>query len=129
MWNAAESFAPAPSGRLDIPIEIVGGLPIAVMSRAQSAQLMTDLAAARRNRDQPALVFTSANGQVLSMCAQDADVLNLFMDADVIHADAELTELTWLPIESRVGISLAVGPTVWSLSSRRCTAPLIRDSW
>src|SRR5258708_29230626 len=87
MWNAAESFAPAPSGRLDIPIEIVGGLPIAVMSRAQSAQLMIDIAAARRNRDQPALVFTSANGQVISMCAQDADVRNLFMDADVIHAD------------------------------------------
>jgi len=87
MWNAAEAFAPAPSGRLDIPIEIVGGLPIAVMSRAHSAQLMIDLAAARRDCDQPALVFTSANGQVLSMCAQDADVLNLFMDADVIHAD------------------------------------------
>jgi N-acetylglucosaminyldiphosphoundecaprenol N-acetyl-beta-D-mannosaminyltransferase len=87
VWNAAESFVPALSGRLDVPVETIGGLPIAVMSRVQSAQLMTDLAAARRHSDQPALVFTSANGQVLSLCAQDADVRELFMDADVIHAD------------------------------------------
>jgi N-acetylglucosaminyldiphosphoundecaprenol N-acetyl-beta-D-mannosaminyltransferase len=66
---------------------MIGGLPIAVMSRAQSAQLMTNLAAARRNSNQPALIFTSANGQVLSICAQDADVRNLFMNADVVHAD------------------------------------------
>ena len=87
MWNAADSSVPANSGRLDVPIEMIGGLPIAVMSRAQSAQLMTNLAAARRNSNQPALIFTSANGQVLSMCAQDADVRNLFMNADVVHAD------------------------------------------
>jgi N-acetylglucosaminyldiphosphoundecaprenol N-acetyl-beta-D-mannosaminyltransferase len=87
VWNAAESFVPALSGRLDVPVETIGGLPIAVMSRVQSAQLMTNLAAARRHSDQPALVFTSANGQVLSLCAQDADVRDLFMDADVIHAD------------------------------------------
>jgi exopolysaccharide biosynthesis WecB/TagA/CpsF family protein len=66
---------------------MIGGLPIAVMNRAQSAQLMTSLAAARRNSNQPTLVFTSANGQVLSMCAQDADVRNLFLGADLIHAD------------------------------------------
>jgi N-acetylglucosaminyldiphosphoundecaprenol N-acetyl-beta-D-mannosaminyltransferase len=87
VWNAADSSVPANSGRLDVPIEMIGGLPIAVMNRAQSAQLMTNLAAARRNSDQPPLLFTSANGQVLSMCAQDADVRNLFLGADVVHAD------------------------------------------
>jgi N-acetylglucosaminyldiphosphoundecaprenol N-acetyl-beta-D-mannosaminyltransferase len=87
LWNAAESSVPATSRRLDVPIEMVGGLPIAVMNRAQSAQLMTSLAAARRDSNQPPLIFTSANGQVLSMCAQDAEVRQLFMDADVVHAD------------------------------------------
>jgi N-acetylglucosaminyldiphosphoundecaprenol N-acetyl-beta-D-mannosaminyltransferase len=87
VWNAVESFVPATPDRFDIPVEMIGGLPIAVIDRAQSARLMTDLVAARRDSNRPALVFTSANGQVLSMCAQDADVRNLFMDADVVHAD------------------------------------------
>jgi N-acetylglucosaminyldiphosphoundecaprenol N-acetyl-beta-D-mannosaminyltransferase len=72
---------------LDVPVEMIGGLPIAVMDRAQSARLMIDIAAARRSSNQPALVFTSANGQVLSMCAQDGHARKLFMEADVIHAD------------------------------------------
>src|SRR3984893_3404149 len=87
VWNAGDSFVLESPGRLDVPVEMIGGLPIAVIARAQSAELMTDLAAARRNSNQPALVFTSANGQVLSMCAQDSHVRKLFMDADVVHAD------------------------------------------
>jgi exopolysaccharide biosynthesis WecB/TagA/CpsF family protein len=78
---------PRVSGRLDIPVEMIGGLPIAVIDRAQSALLMTGVAAARRNTNAPPLVFTSANGQVLSLCANDATVRNLFEQADVIHAD------------------------------------------
>jgi N-acetylglucosaminyldiphosphoundecaprenol N-acetyl-beta-D-mannosaminyltransferase len=70
-----------------LPVEIIGGLPIAVIDRAGSARLMIDLAAARRNSQKPALVFTSANGQVLSMCASHADIRQLFVDADLIHAD------------------------------------------
>src|SRR5262249_8003768 len=42
---------------------------------------------ARRGTNQRALVITSANGQVLSMCAQDLSVRALFLDADLIHAD------------------------------------------
>jgi N-acetylglucosaminyldiphosphoundecaprenol N-acetyl-beta-D-mannosaminyltransferase len=87
VWNAADSFVPAGPTRLDVPVEMIGGLPIAVMNRAQSAQLMANLAAKRRNSGQPPLLFTSANGQVLSLCAHDAGVRNLFMDADVVHAD------------------------------------------
>jgi exopolysaccharide biosynthesis WecB/TagA/CpsF family protein len=74
-------------GRSDVPVEMIGGLPIAVIDRAQSARLITDLAAARRGSNEPALVFTSANGQVLSMCAQDAAIRKLFLDADMVHAD------------------------------------------
>jgi N-acetylglucosaminyldiphosphoundecaprenol N-acetyl-beta-D-mannosaminyltransferase len=71
----------------ELPVEIVGGLPIAVIDRACSARLMIDVAMARRNSQKPALVFTSANGQVLSMCARHSDIRQLFLDADLIHAD------------------------------------------
>lgn len=87
MWNASDSFVPTTPDRLDVPVEMIGGLPIAVINRAQSAQLMTDIAAARRNSRGPALVFTSANGQVLSLCAKDAAVRRLFERADLVHAD------------------------------------------
>jgi N-acetylglucosaminyldiphosphoundecaprenol N-acetyl-beta-D-mannosaminyltransferase len=87
VWNASDSFVPETPGRFDIPVEMIGGQPIPVIDRAQSAQLMIDIAAARRNSNQPALVFTSANGQVLSLCAQDSAVRKLFTDADVVHAD------------------------------------------
>jgi exopolysaccharide biosynthesis WecB/TagA/CpsF family protein len=87
VWNASDSFVPDVVDRIDVPVEVIGGLPIAVIDRAQSARLMTELAAARRNSNEPALFFTSANGQVLSMCAQDGQVRKLFEDADVVHAD------------------------------------------
>lgn len=70
-----------------VPIEMIGGLPIAVIGRARSARLMADLAASRRHSEKPALVFTSANGQVLSMCAHDIATRKLFVDSDLIHAD------------------------------------------
>ena len=71
----------------DVPVATIGGLPIAVIDRARSAALMVDTALARRNTAQRPLVFTSANGQVLSMCARDARIRDLFLDADLIHAD------------------------------------------
>lgn len=71
----------------EVPVEIIGGLPIAVIDRARSARLMIDLATARRNSQKPPLTFTSANGQVLSMCAHHPEIRQLFVDADLIHAD------------------------------------------
>src|ERR1700726_1099399 len=70
-----------------VPLSRIGGLPIAVIDRARSAALMVDTAIARRDAAQRPLVFTSANGQVLSMCARDARIRDLFLDADLIHAD------------------------------------------
>jgi N-acetylglucosaminyldiphosphoundecaprenol N-acetyl-beta-D-mannosaminyltransferase len=72
---------------LPVAVETVGGLPIAVIDRAESARLMIDMALSRRNSNKPAVVFTSANGQVLSMCARDARIRSLFLAADLIHAD------------------------------------------
>jgi exopolysaccharide biosynthesis WecB/TagA/CpsF family protein len=71
----------------DVPIATIGGLPIAVIGRAQSAAMMVDTALSRRDTTRPPLIFTSANGQVLSMCARDARIRDLFLDADLIHAD------------------------------------------
>jgi N-acetylglucosaminyldiphosphoundecaprenol N-acetyl-beta-D-mannosaminyltransferase len=70
-----------------LPQVTIGGLPIAVIDRAQSVELMIDAALARRNAGAPPLIFTSANGQVLSLCARDARVRDQFLAADLIHAD------------------------------------------
>jgi N-acetylglucosaminyldiphosphoundecaprenol N-acetyl-beta-D-mannosaminyltransferase len=72
---------------LGVPVEMIGGLPIAVIDRADSARFMIDVATLRRQSDRPALVFTSANGQVISMCAHHADIRKLFDAADFVHAD------------------------------------------
>jgi N-acetylglucosaminyldiphosphoundecaprenol N-acetyl-beta-D-mannosaminyltransferase len=76
-----------PGPQLPVPVATVGGLPIAVINRADCARLMVDLAAARRNGSGSALVFTSANGQVLSMCEASRDIRALFLACDLINAD------------------------------------------
>ncbi len=90
-----------------VPIEMIGGLPIAVIDRQQSAKLMTDLALARRGRGEPALVMTSAHGQVLSMCDIEAEIRDLVLPADLIHADGMPLEfasrfLSGKPLPERV---------------------------
>ena len=65
----------------------IGGLPIAVLDREQSARVMIDAAIARRGAGLPPSVITSANGQVISMCARDPAICALFLDSDLIHAD------------------------------------------
>ena len=70
-----------------LPLVTIGGLPIAVIDRAKSAQLMIDIALARRSTQTRPLIFTSANGQVLSMCARHATIRDMFLAADLIHAD------------------------------------------
>ena len=75
------------AGRWDVPTATIGGLPIAVIDRSRSAELMIDAALARRGKAQAPLIFTSANGQVLSLCAGDPHIRDLFLSADLIHAD------------------------------------------
>jgi N-acetylglucosaminyldiphosphoundecaprenol N-acetyl-beta-D-mannosaminyltransferase len=75
------------ASRWDVPTATIGGLPIAVIDRNRSAELMIDVALARRNKAQAPLIFTSANGQVLSLCASEPDVRDLFLASDLIHAD------------------------------------------
>jgi N-acetylglucosaminyldiphosphoundecaprenol N-acetyl-beta-D-mannosaminyltransferase len=80
-------FAAKAKPQWDVPVLTIGGLPIAVIDRTQSAELMVDAALAHRDSGRPPLVFTSANGQVLSMCANDPHIRDLFLAADLIHAD------------------------------------------
>jgi len=80
-------FEAEAASQWEVPIATIGGLPIAIMDRAKSAQLMVDLALARRNAARRPLIFTSANGQVLSLCARQPSIRDLFLKADLIHAD------------------------------------------
>ena len=80
-------FDIAAERRWTVPVATIGGLPIAVINRAKSAQLMVDVALARRDSAQRPLIFTSANGQVLSMCARQSRIRDVFLKADLIHAD------------------------------------------
>ena len=70
-----------------IPLVWLGGLPIAAIDRARSAEFMLNVAIARRGAGGVPPLITSANGQVLSMCARDSAVRAVFEAADLIHAD------------------------------------------
>jgi N-acetylglucosaminyldiphosphoundecaprenol N-acetyl-beta-D-mannosaminyltransferase len=80
-------FDGAADRRWAVPFTTIGGLPIAVIDRVKSAQLMIDAALSRRGTAQPPLIFSSANGQVISECARHSDIRDLFLDTDLIHAD------------------------------------------
>jgi N-acetylglucosaminyldiphosphoundecaprenol N-acetyl-beta-D-mannosaminyltransferase len=109
------SFAATTQPRWDVPVATIGGLPIAIIDRTRSAQLMVDTALARRGTSQRPLVFTSANGQVLSMCASEPRTRDLFLEADLVHADG-------MPL---VFVSRLLQKT--SLSERVATTDLFHD--
>ncbi len=66
----------------------LGGLPIVVSSREEAARYLVKAALNKVKPSKP-LYATSANGQVISMCARDPDVKALFTRADLIHADGQ----------------------------------------
>jgi exopolysaccharide biosynthesis WecB/TagA/CpsF family protein len=80
---ASQAVASAP----DVDIAMIGGLPIAVETRAAAAERMCRLAVARRGRGGRPIFVTSANGQVIAECDRDPAVRELFCAADIIHAD------------------------------------------
>jgi N-acetylglucosaminyldiphosphoundecaprenol N-acetyl-beta-D-mannosaminyltransferase len=66
----------------------LGGLPIARLDRAGTADLMIAAARSRPWRDRP-LIITSANGEVLSRCRNEPGIAALFAQADLINADGQ----------------------------------------
>ncbi|MCK7472557.1 MAG: WecB/TagA/CpsF family glycosyltransferase [Rhodopseudomonas palustris] len=69
------------------PRVVLGGLPIAVVDREQSAKAMVDEALRRRGLWRYPAYLTSANGEVTYRCATNDAERELFMQADAIHAD------------------------------------------
>ncbi|MEO7223864.1 MAG: WecB/TagA/CpsF family glycosyltransferase [Devosia sp.] len=80
----------------------IGGLPIAVMSRAETALWMLT-EADRRPRGHHPLYLTSANGEVIARTRKDWELRQQFLAADQIMADGQ--------------------PMVWA-SRIRCRTPL-----
>lgn len=77
--------------RLDpaaLPAVTVGGLPIKVAWRAETAALMLRVSRHRSGRAKPPF-FTSANGEVLARVHRDPAVAALFGEADHIVADGQ----------------------------------------
>jgi exopolysaccharide biosynthesis WecB/TagA/CpsF family protein len=66
---------------------VVGGLPVAVLDRQQTARLTISAALSRRRTQQPCLFFTTVNGQVVSLAASRPAVRRMFEAADLISAD------------------------------------------
>ena len=66
----------------------VGGLEISAAGLAETAADIVAHCTARARDDEP-LVMTSINGQVLSLCAADRRIRELFGSADAIHCDGQ----------------------------------------
>ncbi len=110
-----------------IPLVWLGGLPIAAIDRIRSAEFMLNVAIARRTAGGAPPLITSANGQVLSMCARDPQVRGLFDAADLIHADG-----TPLVLASRLRAACrfpsASPPPICSTTSRSAPRRSTRPS-
>jgi N-acetylglucosaminyldiphosphoundecaprenol N-acetyl-beta-D-mannosaminyltransferase len=73
---------------IDVPRTWLGGLPIARLDRAETADLMVEVAQSRPRGERP-LIITSANGEVISRCRSNPKVAALFGAADLINADGQ----------------------------------------
>jgi N-acetylglucosaminyldiphosphoundecaprenol N-acetyl-beta-D-mannosaminyltransferase len=69
------------------PRILLGGLPVVVTNRDESARVMVDEALRRKGLWRFPAYLTSTNGEVAYRCATDSSERELFMQADAIHAD------------------------------------------
>lgn len=72
----------------EIPLVWLGGLPIARLGRDDTAELILASAIARRGRGRP-LIFSSANGEVISRCHRSRAERELLEEADLLSADGQ----------------------------------------
>jgi exopolysaccharide biosynthesis WecB/TagA/CpsF family protein len=77
-----------PLAPLEIETVEIAGLPIARLTRQQTAHLMIDLATTYRRGDRPWFT-TSANGHISSLSALDPGFKALMRTADLINADGQ----------------------------------------
>lgn len=71
-----------------VPTVTVGGVPLAVLDRAATADLMIRAAREHPRGGRP-LYLTSANGEVIARIATDPDMARLVLTADQIVADGQ----------------------------------------
>lgn len=71
-----------------VPVTTIGGLTIAALDRARTAGLMLDLTQRERGIGPPVLM-SSANGEVISRCASDAELKRVMSAMDVVSADGQ----------------------------------------
>jgi len=79
--------APLSYSMVDWPTNRLGTLPIVRAGMDDSADAFIRLALERRGIGGRPFYSTSANGQVIALCEQDADFRSLTRQADQIHAD------------------------------------------
>jgi N-acetylglucosaminyldiphosphoundecaprenol N-acetyl-beta-D-mannosaminyltransferase len=90
------------------PVALVGDLPIDAVGLHQTADAFINYCRSPERETAPRPLFsTSVNGQVVSLCAADQKVAELFRQADSINADGQpLVFLSWLfctnPLPERV---------------------------
>ncbi|MGP4058268.1 WecB/TagA/CpsF family glycosyltransferase [Mycobacterium sp. 4D054] len=94
--------------RPSLELVTIGGLPTAVVTRRELAELMAaDCEEARRQSDTwlPKLVFSS-NGQGLALSGRDTEFKRAMLEADIIHADGMpvvfASKLTAKPLPERI---------------------------
>ncbi len=78
---------PVASDEFNVQTISIGGLPIAVIDKSNSSQLMIAAALARRGSGRRPVIISSANGHVISLCARDPQTRALFRSCDLLHAD------------------------------------------
>ena len=76
-----------------LPCLVIGGLPIALQTRAEAARHLVRVAAGRVLSGLGPLYATSANGEVLARVETEPDVRALFEAADLIHVDSQVMVL------------------------------------
>lgn len=72
-----------------VPTVRIGGLDIARLDRAETADLIVSLAMRRDRQQAPPPFLTSANGQVLSLAANQPEFRSIVETADVVSADGQ----------------------------------------
>lgn len=65
----------------------IGGLSVAAVTRRELAAMLAEDHRARRAGDLPPKVLTSANGNVLSLCARDPGLKAMIEASDLVDAD------------------------------------------
>ncbi len=81
---------PRSGGQEADPVAYIGDLPIDATGLEETAQAFIGYCQSQERRDAERPIFsTSVNGQVVSNCALDREIAQLFRSADSINADGQ----------------------------------------